>query len=175
MQKIRLVLRGWSRRRQDEAQRREAEFLQRNTAWAPPAKAAPASVRPLTKSAAIDIDGLQVAFLDDSGQIAHYLDVATGEVVEFRSTESHPEITGDPARYRRVPTRSDESEAGDRRAFLEALEDERIRQRLAASADGADFRRLLASDRTAERAWYNFKNDRALAIIHAWLREIGLE
>jgi hypothetical protein len=32
------------------------------------------------------------------------------------------------------------------------------------------FRAAIAEDRTLEKAWYNFKNDRANAAIDAWLR-----
>ena len=30
------------------------------------------------------------------------------------------------------------------------------------------FRAALATDRALERAWYNFKNDRALAVVKEW-------
>ena len=71
-QKIRLVLRGWQRRREE----RDKTFVQRNVSWVqpPPAKAA-APQQPKAPARVIDMEGLQVAFLDDSGRIAHYLDV----------------------------------------------------------------------------------------------------
>ena len=67
MQKIRLVFRGWKRRREE----REKEFLTRNAAWgaAPPAAAATAPAK--RRTFAIDTEGLTVAYLDDSGQLAH--------------------------------------------------------------------------------------------------------
>ena len=34
--------------------------------------------------------------------------------------------------------------------------------------------KVVASDRGVERAWYNFKNDRATKAIESWLRAIGL-
>ena len=166
MQKIRLALRGWSRRREEQ----QAEFLQRNVTWGKPADAQAPTRHPLpaTRSASIDRDGLNAAYLDNSGKIAHFLDVESGEVIEFGASESRPEVTGDTARYRRVPARTSASEAEDRRAFVDALESP-MRDQLAA-ADEADFRRIIATDRSIERAWYNFKNDRALAAIEAWLR-----
>ena len=154
MQKIKLAIRGWNRRREEKQQ----EFLQQNV-WSPglsravqPAKAGAPST--------IDFEGLVVAYLDDSGRIQYYLDAQTGDVVE-----SHVPMSGD--RYRRVPTR-----AGDERtAFLATLDDSGARARLASAQN---FRSELARDRALERAWYNFRNDRAIAAIENWLREIGL-
>jgi hypothetical protein len=164
MQKIRLVFRGWQRRREE----REKEFLTRNAGWgatpaatvAPPAKA---------RSFAIDTEGLTVAYLDDSGQLAHFLDTEDGEIVDLRVAElsTHPELVA--PRYRRVPSRSEKSEAEDRRAFIASLDASSTRDALARSIDSDSFRSVLASDRTIERAWYNFRNDRAIAAIEAWL------
>jgi len=163
MQKIRLAIKGWSRRR-EEAQK---EFLKKNATWGTPPAAAPAATTrsPLAARAAavtIDIEGLSVAFVDDSGVITYYLDSETGDVVDVRD--------GTPLaapRYRRVPQRSESTDAGDRAAFI--AEHEQLR---GIAAD--DFRRAIAADRSLERAWYNFKNDRVLASIEAWLRKEGL-
>jgi len=108
MQKIRLGIRGWQRRREES----EKEFLTRNASWAaatPVAAAAPAKSRTF----AIDMDGLTVAYLDDSGQLAHFLDTSDGEIVDVRIAESaaYPE-----PRYRRVPSRTPNADAEDRRA-----------------------------------------------------------
>src|SRR3954452_24335033 len=94
MQKIRLAFRGWQRRREE----REKEFLTRNASWgvdAPGAVAAPAK----TRTFAIDMEGLTVAYLDDSGQLAHFLDTSDGEIVDVRIAEaaSYPE-----PRFRRL-------------------------------------------------------------------------
>jgi hypothetical protein len=117
-------------------------------------------LKPATPQKTIDMEGLVVAYLDDSGQFQHYLDIQTGEVIDTR------EVLED-VRYRRVPPR----EADERSAFLAVLEDSGARARLAAAQN---FRSELARDRGLERAWYNFKNDRAIAAIEEWLREIGL-
>jgi len=155
MQKIRLAIRGWNRRREEKQQ----EFLKQNM-WgvAPPPPAAPARAPALH----VDIEGLTVAYLDDSGQFQHYLDLETGEVIDTREL-----LTG--ARYRRVPAHT--SDADERRAFLATLDDSGARARLAAAQN---FRGELARDRALERAWYNFRNDRAIAAIEQWLREIEL-
>src|ERR1043166_6341058 len=109
MQKIRLVIRGWNRRREEK----QREFLAQNQ-WGPsgvaPLAAAPRKVAALQ----VDMDGLIVAHLDDSGHFHHYLDIKSGEVIESR----------DPLNvdhYRRVPSRPAESD--ERRAFLATLKD----------------------------------------------------
>jgi hypothetical protein len=107
------------------------------------------------------MDGLTVACLDSSGQLAHYLDIETGDVIDTRDA-----MTGD--RYRRIPS---QSESADRDAFLAALDDSGARARL----KSGDFRNELARDRKLERAWYNFRNDRAIAAMEQWLREIGVK
>jgi len=160
MQKIRLALRGWNRRREEK----EKEFLAKNLwsgAPSPPAVPSAALGQPGAAVLHIDLEGLTVAYLDDSGQIQHYLDVETGDVIDARES-----LTG--ARYRRVPSR--ESNADDRQAFIATLDDSGARARLTAAQS---FRSELARDRALERAWYNFRNDRAIAAIEKWLREIG--
>ena len=158
MQKIRLAIRGWNRRREEKQQ----EFLAKNV-WSggqaiPPVQ----SVRATLAVLHIDLEGLVVAYLDDSGQFQHYLDVESGDVIDARQAMSGP-------RYQRVPARP--PEADDRREFIAKLEDSGARARLAAAQN---FRSELARDRALERAWYNFKNDRAIAAIEGWLRAIGL-
>lgn len=159
LQKIRLWWRGASRRREE----REREFLTRNQ-WGsntPAPAAAPAVSAPAKKTLAIDREGLQAAYLDGSGRIAYYLDTLNGEVVETRDGSALA-----APRFLRVPMQSDDD---DRAAFLASLGVQE-RARLAASPS---FRSALAEERTLERAWYNFKNDRATAAIEEWLRKIG--
>jgi hypothetical protein len=162
MQRLRLWFRGASRRREE----RDRAFLTSNAGWgaatastpAPPSAPAQVSQAPST----IDREGLQAAYLDGSGRIAYYLDISDGEVVEVRDAAPLAE-----PRYRRVPTQSHDA---DREAFLAALEPPvRLRFERASS-----FRAALAEDRTIERAWYNFRNDRATAAIERWLRDSGL-
>lgn len=168
MQKIRLVFRGWQRRRDE----REKEFLTRNAGWGATAPSvatpAPAKVRTFE----IDTEGLTVAYLDDSGQLAHFLDTSDGDIVDLRVADlsAHPELAA--PRYRRVPSRSEKAESEDRRAFIASLEASSARDALARCKDADAFRHTLASDRTIERAWYNFRNDRAIAAIEAWLETI---
>lgn len=158
LQKIRLAIRGWNRRREEKQQ----EFLAKNQ-WSPGlsrvAEPAKAGAPPVLH---IDIEGLVVAYLDDSGQFLHYLDVESGDVIDTRQAMTGP-------RYHRVPSRP--SEADDRREFIAMLDDSGARARLAAAQN---FRSELAGDRALERAWYNFRNDRAIAAVEMWLRTIGV-
>ena len=171
MQKIRLALKGWSRRR-EEAQK---AFVAQNSGWGsaqPAAAPAPAS-RPAaatTRALVIDLDGLVVAFLDDSGVIAYYLDSESGDVVDVRDGTVYA-----PPRYRRVPQRSEASDAADRLAFVETREPGAAREALGRSSSSRDgFRRALGEDRSLERAFYSFKNDRVLRAVEEWLRREGL-
>jgi hypothetical protein len=159
MQKIRLAVRGWNRRREEK----EREFLAKNL-WSggqPP----PPAVQEQPRAAVLhmDLEGLTVAYLDDSGQIQHYLDVQTGDVIDTREA-----LSG--TRYRRVPSHG--TDADDRKAFIAALDDSGARARLTAAQS---FRSEIARDRALERAWYNFRNDRAITAIEKWLREIGVK
>lgn len=166
---MKLAFRGWSRRREE----REQEFLRKNMKWgvAPPVPVAPPPATPPKAStvqiAAPDLEGLQAAYLDGSGVIAYYFDTQTGEVVESRDGAAL-----DASRYRRVPVRK--SEDDDRRAFIETLEPSNTRTALMKSVGSATWRSVLASDRTTERAWYNFRNSRATAAIEQWLKQLGL-
>jgi hypothetical protein len=161
MQKIRLAFRGWQRRREQS----EKEFLTRNATWgaAPPVAAAAPSK---THSFAIDIEGLTVAYLDDSGQLAHFLDTSDGEIVDVLISEApmYPE-----PRYRRIASRNANADAEDRHAFIASLDESPSRDALGRLSDADSFRRRLSADRTLERAWYNFRNDRAIAAIEEWL------
>jgi len=172
MQKIRLVLRGWSRRREEK----EQEFLRKNTGWAPaPPPSGAAGFSPpsdaLKRAAppkiAIDMDGLHAAYLDGSGQIAYYLDVDTGEVIEQREGPAP-----DAVRYKRVPAGS--ADIAERRAFIDTLGPSATRDLLMKSVNTSAFRTALASDRATERAWYNFRMDRSIAAVDAWLKKLGL-
>jgi hypothetical protein len=165
MQKLRLALRGWSRRREEA----KKDFLAKNTSWSPPHVGQALMPVPLQSKSTIDIDGLTVAYLDDSGHFAHYLDTDTGDVVDVGSNQ-----TLDAPRYRRIPQRTAQSESADRRAFVDGLQPSRGRDELARAIGVPEaFRKALSNDRALERAWYSFKNDRAIAVIESWLRNEG--
>ncbi len=146
---------------------RDREFIAANTAWGS-ATAAPRTAAPKV-ARKIDREGLQAAFLDQSGRIAYFLDSETGDVLDDRDGGVLM-----PPRYRRVPARPSGADAADRQAFVNALEPSPLRDRLAASRDAVSFRGMLAEDRNVERAWYVFRNDRATAEVEKWLEQIGL-
>lgn len=169
-QRIRVAFRGWLRRREEEEQRKREEFLAKNVRWSAAGPAAPVPAMPPRPAALhLDLDGLQVAYLDDSGMIEYYLDKTTGDVLDVRDG-TKPE----GSRLIRVPSRSETTETADRRAFVESLEESPAKAMLAGAAVPAEFRRLIAADRRTERAWYNFRNERATQAIESWLRSLGL-
>lgn len=173
-QKLKVAFRGWSRRREQANE----EFLRRNTGWggnqpATTTNAGGVAGAPAQSARKIDLEGLQVAYLDDSGQIAYYLDTVSGDVVEARDAPTRADMERS-GRFRRVPARSDESDAADRRAFIETMEESNLKHALSMTADAQDFRKAIASDRAAERSWYNFKNQRATTAIASWVRSLNL-
>jgi hypothetical protein len=118
----------------------------------------------------IDLDGLQVAYLGVA--LAHYLDLESGEILDLPLDAAPP---GDASRFRRIPTRTEESEAEDRRLFVEGLEFSVVREHLARVIDQpTEFRRAIAEDRRVERAFFNFKNDQATRAIEEWLEREGI-
>ena len=173
-QRMQVAFRGWSRRRDEESKRRQADFLRSNTAWGRTDQAmrgCPVDpLPPPQKKQTVDLEGLQTAYLDSSGAIAYYLDTESGEVVERPAGDA----VLAPPRYQRAPARSEESDAEDRAAFSQTVENANLRQTLLGVRNAGDFRKAVAEDRSVERAWYNFKNDRATSAIESWLRRLGL-
>lgn len=115
----------------------------------------------------LDLDGLQVAYLGVA--LAHYLDLETGDILDIPLDADAP---GDASRFRRIPTRTPESEVEDRELFVASMPACEMRDELARVVDDhGEFRRVLLNDRKTERGFFNFKNDRATKAIEAWLRE----
>ncbi|HEX2123927.1 MAG TPA: hypothetical protein VHL59_20040 [Thermoanaerobaculia bacterium] len=118
----------------------------------------------------LDLDGLQVAYLGVA--LAHYLDLETGDILDLPLDAEPP---GDASRFLRIPTRTPESEAEDRQLFVEKVAPSPFRERLAgAVGDTTAFRRVLSEDRMVEKAFFNFKNERATRAIAEWVRAEGL-
>lgn len=181
-QKLSLAWRGWSRRRSEKAKRQNDEFLARATAWGPKpsgARESPPVASAAGPSRSVDREGLQVAFLDDSQRMAYFLELNSGEVIEVQKAdvESVQRYAASPELWRRVPSRTEASEAVDRETFAQHVDRAELRTRLLTALHQEDpaaaFRRVLASDRATERTWYNFKNDRANEVIETWLEEVG--
>src|ERR1700682_56223 len=88
MQKIRLAFKGWNRRRDEARVEAQKDFVTRNVGGGAPGAPGHAADKPsgqtLASDRAPDMDGLIVAFLDDSGVIAYYLDCEVGEVLDVR-------------------------------------------------------------------------------------------
>src|SRR5688572_7238345 len=118
----------------------------------------------------IDLDGLQVAYLGVS--LAHYLDLETGDILDLPLDGEPP---GDVSRFRRIPTRTPESETEDRRLFVEKVEPPMRGQLAQLVDDPHGFRAAIAEDLRVQRAFFNFKNDQATRAIDEWLREEGID
>ena len=118
----------------------------------------------------LDLDGLQVAYLGVA--LAHYLDLETGDIVDQSLDDDPP---GDPLRFRRIPTRTPESEAEDRWLFVEKMDGSPMRDQLAQLIEEPQaFRAKLAEDLLVQKKFFNFKNDQATRAIRAWLDEEGI-
>jgi len=118
----------------------------------------------------LDLDGLQVAYLGVA--LAHYLDLESGDIIDIPLDAPPP---GDESRFLRIPTRTPESEAEDRRLFVEKLEFSALRNRLAALLDDPQgFRAAISEDLRVQRQFFNFKNDQATKAIEAWVAGEGL-
>jgi hypothetical protein len=118
----------------------------------------------------VDREGLQVAYLGVA--LAHYLDLETGDILDVPLDADPP---GEAGRFRRIPTRTPESEAEDRRIFVEKLDFSALRNQLAGAVDDPnEFRRILAGDLLIQRKFFNFKNDQASRAIEDWLEMEGL-
>ena len=118
----------------------------------------------------LDLDGLQVAYLGVA--LAHYLDLETGDIID-QLLESPP--PGEESRFRRIPTRTPESESEDRRLFVETMDFSVMREHLSRLVDDpSEFRLALSEDRRVERSFFNFKNDQATRAILVWLQAEGL-
>ena len=118
----------------------------------------------------VDLDGLQVAYLGVA--LAHYLDLETGDIVDLPLDDPPP---GSTERFRRIPTRTPETEAEDRRLFLDRREAAPLRSQLAPLVDDAHaYRVVLSEDRKIERSFFNFKTDRANEAIQEWLADEGI-
>jgi hypothetical protein len=128
------------------SQRRREDFAAKNAGWAAERGHGLQHVPPRAEARAhIDRDGVLSAYLDQSGRTLYYLDLS-GEVIESTAELDLP----------RIPTQDD---AADRQAFIQ----------LNGLNANANFRETIARDRTLERAWYNFKTQRANDAIDAWL------
>ena len=118
----------------------------------------------------LDLDGLQVAYLGVA--LAHYLDLETGDIIDLPLDDPPP---GDESRYLRIPTHTPESDAADRRLFVEKLEFSALRNRLAQLVDDPlGFRAAISEDLRVQRQFFNFRNDQATKAIAEWVASEGL-
>jgi hypothetical protein len=117
----------------------------------------------------VDLDGLQVAYLGVA--LARYLDLETGDILDIALDAEPP---GSADRFRRIPTRTPETGAEDRRPCLDKREPAPLRDALSRALDDAHTYRAILTEDRIERWFFNFKTDRANQAIEAWLAEEGL-
>ncbi len=118
----------------------------------------------------LDLDGLQVAYLGVA--LAHYLDLETGDIIDIPLDDPPP---GEESRFLRIPTHTPESDAADRRLFVEKMEFSTLRNRLASLVDDPlGFRSAISEDLRVQRQFFNFRNDQATRAIEEWVAAEGL-
>jgi hypothetical protein len=128
---------------------------------------------------AIDWEGLVVAFESRSGQITHFFDRGTGDVVQVleRDAARHSAMSADP-RYVAVPRDSGERSRGDLEEFVAMCDDAACRRDLSAALAAEDFvsayRSALLRHPKEEARFFQFKQRRARERAEQWLTQIGI-
>ena len=118
----------------------------------------------------IDMDFLRSSFDDGSGTIDYYLDTETGEIEmdteddKFSPLGDEDELLYDDERYIRVPHADPHEGYEDMEAFIETIEELRIRDMLEVAIQGSGafgrFKSALYRYPTEQKRWFAFKNKR---------------
>jgi len=135
--------------------------------------------------ASIRVDSEQMLQAVNSSleEVEWYLDLRTGELIpysdEWLDDGEDVDPTADAVRYQPIEPLSAHEEWRIRSAFVEMLEDEKLRQRLqeALAGQGA-FRRfdhVLAEDAGLEQRWRDFEQEQLLSEARAQLEADGIE
>jgi hypothetical protein len=135
----------------------------------------------------IDLTELCIAIENEARGFDWYLDTETGETV-LVNAEYDPEeygglqlleITGNPQRFRRVPSTDDRQAFGDMEAFAQQLSDERLKESLMLALEAPRperrFRAVLGWIPEQQQAWHEFRHRRLESRARAWLSELGLQ
>ena len=137
-------------------------------------------------SARIDLEGLVVAFDDDSPARSYYLDRDTGKVFSFledhvdaETEEIAWQIEADGGkRYLQIPKLTLEEELEEQDTFLESLEDEELKEKLSkvieSDHDGSQFQDFVSKDRKARETWRAYTRVRSRERADQWLKALGL-
>jgi hypothetical protein len=134
----------------------------------------------------VDLDALVVAFTDGAPARSYYLDKENGRVfslledhVDAENEEIAVQIEVDGGRrYLQVPKLTIEEELQEQDAFLESLEDEKLKSQLAkvveSDHDGSQFQEFVSRQREAREQWRDFCRTRARERADQWLKSLGL-
>lgn len=127
----------------------------------------------------LDWEGLVVAFESRSGQITHFFDRETGDVVQVleRDAERHAAMAADP-RYAALPRDSGERSRGDLEDFVATCEEAGCRRDLSAALAEtnpvAAYRAALLLHPKEEARFFQFKQRRARERAEQWLTAAGI-
>ncbi len=130
----------------------------------------------------ISWDSLEDAFENNAPEVASYLHLETGEVVRFvegiSDPDLHDRVADDPSYMLVDPVPSREQYRWMER-FIESVEDDALRGRLAAAIQGRGafrrFKDVLLDDPVERERWFAFRSARLRSAMEAWLKAHGIE
>jgi hypothetical protein len=134
----------------------------------------------------IDLGELSDAMEDNSYEHEYYLDTETGELLMLSADmdveeagELRDRIDEEPDRYKALAKVSSHEGYRDMEEFIEAVEDDHLRELLEVAINGRGafrrFKDLLARFPEEREDWFRFKDDRLMERALEWLEEIGIE
>lgn len=140
------------------------------------------------KTLPVDLAELCIALTADTevSDLRWFLDVESGRVIlvsrEYDANEwggLEPEdIEGNPARFRPVPAADPALHLDDMKAFVQAIDDVRLKEslELALTAPRPErrFRAVLGWLPDELEKWHAFRQQRCEARAHSWLSSLGL-
>ena len=135
----------------------------------------------------VSLDALTAAFDDNSVERSYYLDRNTGRVFNLLEDHSDPEteeiaweIEADGGRrYILIPKMSLEEEIAERESFVNDLEEEGLKKKLAEmlEGDGANGRRFMdfvTKERQARDRWRAYCRVRSRERANRWIASLDL-
>jgi len=137
-------------------------------------------------SVSIDLEGLVVAFDDESPARSYYLDRDTGKVFSFledhvdaETEEIAWQIEADgEKRYLPVPKLTLEEELKEQDSFVESLDKGELKERVAkvieSDHDGSKFQELVIRHRETREKWRAYFRGRSRERVKLWLKSVGL-
>ncbi len=134
----------------------------------------------------LEMDALVVAFTDGAPARSYYLDKESGRVfslsddhVDAESEEITVQLEVDGGRrYLQVPKPTMEEELQEQDSFVESLEDDELKTKLAkvieSDHDGSRFQEFVSRQREAREKWTSFCRTMARERADQWLKALGL-